>query len=282
MKKIVLIFLFLPLLLGAQPVQPITSADFPDAVVSRPDHYNTESIWDYMNSGADLFLEFGFTSLMVQELAWPDARIKLEIWQMNSPEAAYGIYSLSLIKCPVRDTLCGFDCLSAFGYQAAWGDLYLTLTGEEGTGNDLRPFLPAVQTLMKKNPRTAFTLPEPFNDPIIRQGRRNLTFINGPVGLQNGMFPYQDLFTGVRFGMFATLLTRSDLDVYFSRIAFLTPGDMLLFLGYAGLMKDNMPIPNTNTNDGLYREYKPLDALTIYFLQSQEPYPIDGLFTDRH
>jgi hypothetical protein len=36
-------------------------------------------------------------------------------------------------------------------------------------------------------------------------------------------------------------------------------------------------MPNTNTNDGLYREFQQLDEQTIYFLQSQEPWPISAV-----
>ncbi|MCK9203588.1 MAG: hypothetical protein M0P58_04005 [Bacteroidales bacterium] len=275
--KFLLIFLWSPVFLFSQTLQPLSGDDFPEAIVTHPLTYDQESIWDYLNSGEDLYLEYGFILMMEQEVIWENEKVRVEVYQMGSPEEAFGIYSLSVIKCQMRDTLSRFDCSSAFQYQAAYGDLYILITCESNPESARQHFFPVALALMKKNQRQGFDLPDPFNLPEIKKGSSNLAFIQGPIGLQNCMFPFQDLFLRIRFRMYATLLTQSDLDIYFSQIAFQTPDDQLLFLGCAGLMKGNMPIPNTNNNDGLYREYKQLDAQTIYFLQSQEPYPIDML-----
>jgi hypothetical protein len=42
-------------------------------------------------------------------------------------------------------------------------------------------------------------------------------------------------------------------------------------------MRGSVPIPNATTSDHRYHEYKQVDPQTIYFLQSQEPYPIDAV-----
>ncbi|MCK9218897.1 MAG: hypothetical protein M0P47_02465 [Bacteroidales bacterium] len=277
MRKFLLLFLFIPVFLASQTIFPIDGHDFPDAIVPPSTLYDIDAAWSYLNTGMDLYLEFGFKSVMVQEIIWENAKVKAEVYLMGSPEEAFGIYSLSVIKCQQRDTINPYDCNNQFQYQAAYGNLYILITGESGMEQAKKYFLPVAQILMKKNQQNVLTLPAPFNLSAFKPSRYNLAYLQGPIGLQNCMFPFQDLFLGVRFQMFATLLTQMDLDIYFTRISFQTPGDMLQFLGYAGLMDGNIPVSNTNNNDGLYREYQQVDAQTIYFLQSQEPYPISRL-----
>ena len=276
MRKFLLLLLLMPAMLQAQPIMPLVSANFPDAIVGKAVSYDIETLPEY-NDGADIFIEFGFKSLMVQEIAWEKAKIKVEVYLMNTPEAAFGVYSLSVIKCLQRDTLTPFDCNTVFQYQTSYGNLYISITNESGSETARALYLPVARAIMQVNPQQLFELPAPFNQPLLKKGRKNLVYIQGPAGFQNSLYPWQDLFLGVRFGMYAIYLVNSDSEIYFARIRFETPDDQIRFLGFAGLMHGNVPIPNTNTNDGLYREFKQLDNQTIYFLQSQEPWPIDAV-----
>lgn len=73
----------------------------------RTHRYEKSNLFDYIDGGAELFLEFGFDRLLVQRYKRVDAKreeeIALEVFVMESPEAALGIY---LTKCgketPVR------------------------------------------------------------------------------------------------------------------------------------------------------------------------------------
>lgn len=181
MRNFLFLFILLPGVLLAQPIIPLTSDNFPDAIVGKPDTYETETLLEY-NEGGDLFIEFGFRSLIVQEIAWENAKIKVEVYQMEKPEAAFGVYSLLVTKCLHRDTLTPFDCTTAYQYQTAYGNLYLSITSETGS----------------EAARARY-----------------------------------------------------------------------------------MPVSNTNTNDGLYREFQQLDELNIYFLQSQEPWPISAVINQQ-
>jgi hypothetical protein len=53
-------------------------------------------LFNYIDGGAELFREFGFKELLVQGYRQQDNEIVLEVYQMDSPEAALGIY---LLKC---------------------------------------------------------------------------------------------------------------------------------------------------------------------------------------
>lgn len=53
-------------------------------------------LYGYIDGGAELFLEFGFDSLLVQDYSNGKADLSLEVYCMENPEAALGIY---LTKC---------------------------------------------------------------------------------------------------------------------------------------------------------------------------------------
>lgn len=53
-------------------------------------------LFDHIDGGAELFLEFGFKGLCLQRYKKGEDELALEIYEMESPEAALGLY---LMKC---------------------------------------------------------------------------------------------------------------------------------------------------------------------------------------
>jgi hypothetical protein len=276
MCKFLLIFFIFPLQVLSQAIIPVFTTDFADAIVSTTGTYDLNTVLEY-NDGADLFLEFGFTSLIVQDIVWKDASIKVEIYKMSSPEGAFGAYTLSNAGCLQRDTFVTYDCCNPSQYRMAYGSLYVSVTSQFGSEAARRHFLPVAEAIMQRNPQQDLALPDPFNLPDMKKWRKNLVYIQGPIGLQNSLYPWQEIFLTVRFGMYAIYLPGPKNSIYLARIKFETGNDMMRFLRLAGLMMNGFPIPNTSTNNGIYREFQQLDDQTIYFLQSQEPWPINAL-----
>jgi hypothetical protein len=274
MRKLIFILLLLPAGALSQDIMPVSGTDFPEAIVSAPVTYNPESLTGYNNDG-DLFIEFGFISLMVQEISWTNAKIKVEVYLMGSPEAAFGVYSLSFAGCLMRDTICSYDCNNIYQYQAASGNLYISITGESGSGADRDHYLPVAKSVMQRNPQQTFELPDPFNFPGMKSPEKSLVYLQGPIGLLNSPYPWQEIFLTFRFGMYAIYQPGQTDGTYFARILFESPAEMRRFLGLAGLMPEGVPVSSTSNSEGIYRAFQQLDDLTIYFLQSQEPCPID-------
>ncbi len=63
-------------------------------------------LFDYIDGGAELFLEFGFKRLSLQRYKKGEDELLLEIYEMESPEAALGIY---LMKCGGETPIKGVD-----------------------------------------------------------------------------------------------------------------------------------------------------------------------------
>jgi len=263
--------------LSAGNINPIQPSDIPDALITTTDTYNRETVWNYNSSRMDVLTEFGFNSLLVQELSIGHEKIKAEIYQLDSPESAFGIYSLSVISCDKRDTLFPFDCVSGFSYQFAYGNLYVVVTSESGLPEACGLYFTVARAIRNNNPQSLLVLPGIFNLPQLLKSRGNLVYVKGPIGMQNCRIPWQEYFLGMKFSMYAIYLPGFDNNVYFGRISFPTPRDQSLFMYAAGLMRGTSPIPNCTTADQLYHEYTQLDTQTIYFLQCQEPYTIEAI-----
>ena len=60
----------------------------------EPERYQGEDLFRMINGGADIYHEYGFRQVVRAEYLGPEGKsVKLEIYQMVSPAAAYGIYT---------------------------------------------------------------------------------------------------------------------------------------------------------------------------------------------
>jgi hypothetical protein len=267
----------------AQEQSPVllSEGSIPGAVITGTRIFEDDMMLDYIPDDYDLYSEFVVQSLFMHKLILQDEELKVDVFRFRLPERAFGVYSLSTTGCIETDTLTPYDCFSATQYKAAYGHYFLTVTSESGTmaGRALMPVV--ASAVMKLNPEADYLLPEPFELPCFVRARKNLVYLMGPVGLGNSLFSWQDLFRGVHFGMFAITMPGPQSEINFARITFPAPADLGRFLESAGLMQNGVAIPNINTSDGLYREFRSIDASTIYFLESQQPYPIEALLQCR-
>ncbi len=259
--------------LSQEPV-PLSSGDIGGILVSRTDRYNAEFLPEYNPDDAPLLMEYGFKSLLVQDFQPQQGTTRLEVYQLGSPEAAFGMFSVSAIGCALRDTLMRFDCMGPSRYSAAYGDLYIVISMQTDANLDPGFTIKLMDAVFQKNPRTPLQVPEPFDNPRLKLSRNNLMFMQGQQGLENSMYPVTDLFLGIHFAMYATKVANTDFDIYFTRIFFPDPSRIMTFLTRAGLSQNGVPIPNTDPNGLIYREYRQIDERTIFFLQARKPYPI--------
>ncbi len=90
--------------LGSQVIIP--QDDFaPDWKRSgKPSTFIKVDLFNHIDGGAELFIEYGFEKLVVQRYALGKSELTLEVYEMESPEAALGIY---LMKCGQETPLAG-------------------------------------------------------------------------------------------------------------------------------------------------------------------------------
>ena len=176
-------------------------------LADAPKGYRGDDLYQMINGGADIFHEYGFTQVLRAE--YVDGRgksIKLEIYEMDSPAAAYGIYTFNAGEGG-KTLAIGQEALLGEYYLNFWkGNLMVTLIGldsEEETVQGIVNLARAVDARVAKTgerPELAALLlrdPPAFSQP---------KYIRGPLGVVNSyIFDTKDIFR-VREGMIGTVV----------------------------------------------------------------------------
>jgi len=175
-------------------IPELTEVDLKDGEIIRNETFNGNSLWGYMNGGADIYLEYGFKGLRIQEFKINDQIIKAEIYLMNDQESAFGIYSIKIFNCLFNDTLLCPDCLNNYQYQAIKGPVYISITNENGSVRASAICLETGKKLLEKVRASEFQLPAFFNYNKNDLNLNNCKLIKGQLGLQNGISKWIELF----------------------------------------------------------------------------------------
>ncbi len=89
--------------------------------------YVGEELYNLINGGAEIFLEYGFTEAIAQEYHREDSSLRLTIYRMSNPEAAFGIYSLNRMRKPPLAGI-GDESVGEDNYLYFWqGSYYVTM-----------------------------------------------------------------------------------------------------------------------------------------------------------
>jgi hypothetical protein len=106
------------------------------------EEYKGEDLFFYIDGGAEIYHEYGFERVIVQDYKNPNGRsASLEVYKMNSPASAYGIYTFKSSGKGQKLNL-GHECKLQDYYLNFWKGQYLvTITGfdaEEETIDGLK------------------------------------------------------------------------------------------------------------------------------------------------
>lgn len=100
-------------------VNPWTAAD-------KPLSYRADNLYNLINGGAEVYLEYGFVQVISQEYVQGEDSLILTIYEMKDPQAAFGVFSYS--RSPKKSPLSLGDGSYKGGFQIAfWQDRYFVL-----------------------------------------------------------------------------------------------------------------------------------------------------------
>ena len=85
--------------------------------------YIGEELYNLINGGAEIFLEYGFSEAVAQEYSKETSSLRLTIYQMRNPEAAFGIYSLNRMRKPTLPGI-GDEGVGDANYLCFWQNSY--------------------------------------------------------------------------------------------------------------------------------------------------------------
>jgi hypothetical protein len=163
------------------------SDDTGEGVLIRRASYDGNSLWGYINGGADLYLEYGFESVIVHEIEFMSKTIRFDLYLMSDPKAAFGIYSVYSFRC---DSIKGpgeFNCGTRWQLQAVKGNYYLSAILSAGTPDEYRYASKIADKLLATAGVTHFEPGPPFRPGVFATIPGKIRFSRGALGLENGI-----------------------------------------------------------------------------------------------
>ncbi|MEG0519197.1 MAG: DUF6599 family protein [Bacteroidales bacterium] len=181
----------------------------------KTDHLATEiltkknfkgtALYGFMNGGSDLYYEYGFKELDVTQLnatfifngALVTEKYTVEIYKMETPQGAFGLYSTHVHKFLKRDQYGFFDCMTNYQLQSCVAAEYISIVFDNSTaqareGADLlyKNYLNQLQEPIK------FAVPEIVTAKLGESLSGRLKLVQGQIALNNSAQDLYPLFEG--------------------------------------------------------------------------------------
>lgn len=101
--------------------------------ITRERVFTGAGLYGFMNGGADLYLEYEVFRLTNRDIEYKGEKFTVDIYELPTPEDAFGIYSMNVFRCQRADTLGGVDCLSPYQLQAVVGSHFVSVVFPSGS-----------------------------------------------------------------------------------------------------------------------------------------------------
>jgi hypothetical protein len=225
----------------------------------KPSTFIKADLFNHIDGGAELFLEYGFEKLLVQRYARGKSELTLEVYEMESPEAAMGIY---LMKCGQETPLSGIRARNS-GEKSQLTILknkyFVYVNNFDGDAKKLPAMVALANTALesiREVPAEGW-LEELPKESLVGRSQR---LIRGPVALQPFFtFGEGDIFKlqGKIFGVLANY--RGERNALYTRLIIPYPDQNQAFFVYENLKTNLDPylkILSTGANGFVFLDFK--------------------------
>ncbi len=189
------ISLFLTGLAGLLLLPAFLLAEEPE--VKRERVFTGTGLYGFMNGGADQFLEYGVSRLVTRDVAYKGEEFTVDVYDMSSPEDAFGIYSLHIFKCARADNEGCIDCLSPYQLQAVVGSRYVSVVFPSGSEAARRLADQLVRHYAPAEGLPQPAVPEALGVSLPYSGRVKL--LRGPISVSSASTSLSRLLDGVAY-----------------------------------------------------------------------------------
>jgi len=204
----------------------IDESDLPGAKFYTERTYTSSSLFGYINGGAELYREYGLSGAWVSEIFLNERKFTVEIYRMNGPEEAFGIFSVSRFRCNSTPLLSPFTCQTPYQLQIVAGHFYISIINNSGSKSDSLVLLKIGESIVKKVKQVPADITGylPNVSPEIINLQAFL--VKGDLGVMNGTPDLADFF-GEAKGYTGVVLRQEDQTIV--SIKFSGREDMLAF-----------------------------------------------------
>ncbi len=189
---------------GKKSVQDDTASVLPESGIipqwektGELNEYVGDDLYVHINGGAEIYHEYGFNKVMVQEYTGPGEKsIIVELFEMKDNDAAYGIYSFKKGNKGEALEIPAFNQFENYYLNMQKGNIHVTITGfdsDEVTISGLKAVAGFIAEKIDEplsRPELINKFPSRNNDPV------NIKFYTGYLGLYNS-YPFStgDIFS---------------------------------------------------------------------------------------
>ncbi len=223
MKKLIIVILIQFSLLGlAQEKMPGIIAEDHDGIeILNSREFKGSALWGYINGGADLYLEYGFDFLRVENLKLEEREFTVNIYRMKDAAAAFGIFSVSWFNCEGKFPEHNISCLNQYQLQFVKAQYYISIINETGSAKAREIDLKLARILSVKIEGNDFELPAVFRkkefDGIHGQAR----FMKGRLGIENGFPAWSGYFENIEnYQVYMFVLKENGSKIYIAKFVF--------------------------------------------------------------
>jgi hypothetical protein len=175
----------------------VDKGDLPGAKFSSSMTYNGSSLFGYIDGGAELYLEYGFSAAYVTEINFMGGKYKTEIYKMNGPEEAFGIFSVSKFHCQDMPLLSEFTCRTKYQLQFCKGPYYISIINRTGTRSDSIASIRIGNIIAEKIKDKDVDLSSYLPGIPIEEIKAKCILARGKLGIINGSPDLEDYFGGM-------------------------------------------------------------------------------------
>ena len=180
-------------LLSQTSLSSLGFSSLPGADVERTRTFTKESLYGYIDGGAELYLEFGFDTLVVTELVCNNRDMEVEIYRMKDDEAAFGIFSVSRFRCNGGPKLTKHLCRSAYQVQFCKGPFYVSIVNDSGTEAEQKCANELSSYLLARISESSFEPSRFFTEGVDEETMRSAVLVRGPLGIFNGIPAFSEI-----------------------------------------------------------------------------------------
>jgi hypothetical protein len=153
------------------------------------------ALYGFMNGGADLYYEYGFKELVSREIVFKGEEFTVDVYTMDTPLDAFGIYSIHAYKCLRADSLGKFDCLSKYQLQAVDGNNYLSIVFQSGS-NAARKAADELYKMFVADGKSDIRLPGQLTY-LATHRSGTIKYMKGKLGVDNVQSTLGELLEGI-------------------------------------------------------------------------------------
>jgi len=171
----------------------------------EPMVFRGDNLFEHINGGADIYFEYGFVTLIVQQYAKDDKNVTIEIYHMGDPSGAFGIYSYNRHPTLSPVEVGGDGTIHPNGILF-WQDRYYVDFRQFGTNTILESdFLALAKSIEKSIGATAEAPVLMKLLPEQNMVARSAVFARGRLGISNKVYVAPDDLFGLKDGEAAAI-----------------------------------------------------------------------------